>query len=82
MTAFFNAERKVKTIEEMKVPFGKPAKRVKCIDPISGEIVADYESITEAAKKAVGKLSAKGPISNVCNGYQQTAYGFKWEFID
>jgi hypothetical protein len=40
--------------------------------------IATYESQTAAAK-ALGKTTS-GPISNVLNGIQNTAYGFKWKF--
>lgn len=63
-----------------KNPFGKPPRKVKCIDA-NGTVVAEYRSITDAAK-ALGKLSARAAITNVCKGYTPSAYGYKWEYAD
>ena len=59
----------------------RAAKKVKCLDIETGELVAEYNSITSAAK-SLGKLSARPAIINVCNGMQNTAYGYKWEYAD
>lgn len=69
-------------INELKhFPWGKPAKRVKAIDPETNEVVAEFQSLADAAK-AVGKISARSSITLVCQGYQNTAYGYKWEYVD
>lgn len=79
VTAYQNVRH---AIEELgKNPFGKPARKVKCVDPKTGRTVAEYKSITEAAK-ALGKISARASISNVCQGYQNSAYGYKWEYSE
>lgn len=62
-------------------PFGKPPRKVNCIDPLTDRLVAEYKSVTDAAK-SVGKMSARAPITMVCQGYQQTAYGYKWEYAE
>jgi hypothetical protein len=68
-------------MEKKKTAFGRTAKKVKCIDTDTGKIVAEYGSVTEASK-AIGKLSARASILNVCNGYQETAYGYKWQYAE
>lgn len=65
---------------EEKKTFGRPAQKVKSIDEVTGEEVV-YDSISAAAR-ALGKMSAKVPIINVCKGYQPSAYGFRWEYVD
>lgn len=62
-------------------PFGKAPKKVKCIDPETNDVVAEYNSISEAAR-SVGNYNARSPIIWVCQGYQKTAYGFRWEYAD
>ena len=61
-------------------PFGKPPRKCRCLDS-EGNVVAEYPSITEAAK-ALGKISARAAITNVCKGYSPTAYGYHWEYAD
>ena len=43
-----------------------------------GNIIAEYNSVTEASK-AVGASNAAG-IFAVANGRQNTAYGYKWKY--
>lgn len=62
-------------------PWGKPARKVRCLDKETGEVVAEYHSLSEASK-AVGKVSARNSISLVCQGYAPTAYGYKWEYAE
>lgn len=61
--------------------WGKPAKRVKRINPETGEVLAEYASLADAAR-FIGKMSAKQLITDTCRGYKNTAYGFKWEYIE
>lgn len=62
-------------------PWGKPPRKVKCFDAETGNEIAEFHSISEAAK-AIGKASARSGISLVCNGLQNTAYGYRWEYAD
>ena len=64
-----------------KNPFGKAPKKVRCIDPETNDVVAEYKSINEAAR-TLGKYSARAAIVFVCQGYQNTAYGYRWEYAD
>lgn len=45
----------------------------------SGEIVAEHRSIA-AASRAMGRNPVS--IRGCCHGQRETAYGFKWQFID
>jgi len=75
-------ENQIHAIEHLsRNPFGKPPKKVRSIDPVTLQTVAEYRSVTDASK-SVGKMSARSAIINVCQGYQQTAYGYKWEYIE
>lgn len=62
-------------------PFGKPPKKIRCLDIETGDVVAEYHSLVDAAK-SLGKISCRTGITLVCQGYQQTAYGYKWEYAD
>lgn len=61
--------------------FGKPARKVRCLDIETGELIAEYKSVSDAAR-STGKISARAPITFVCQGYQNSAYGYKWEYAD
>lgn len=62
-------------------PWGKPARKVKCINADTGEVIQEFPSLADAAR-AVGKLTARSGITAVCQGYQAKAYGYKWEYAD
>lgn len=64
-----------------KQTFGKPARAVKCLDPETGKVIAEFQSVSDAAK-SLGKMSKRSGITLVCQGYQDTAYGFKWEYAE
>ena len=63
-----------------RFPFGKAPKKIRCLDALTGEPVCEYNSLADAAR-AIGKLSARTGITLVCQGYQSTAYGYKWEYV-
>lgn len=72
----------VHMMENLKhYPFGKPAKKVRALDIETGETVAEFHSLADAAK-FVGKISARTGITLCCQGYQTTAYGHRWEYIE
>jgi len=54
-------------------------KKVKQFDPLSGQLVAVFNSVTEAAKAVGGKLKN---ISSACTGHVKTSRGFRWEFVE
>lgn len=62
-------------------PYGKPPRKVRCIDKENGETIAEFPSLADAAR-SIGKISARNTITLACQGLQQTAYGFRWEYID
>lgn len=62
-------------------PWGNPPKKVKCLDIKTGKVIAEYDSLLQAAI-AIGKASARPNIAMCCKGYQQTAYGYRWEFAE
>lgn len=75
-------ENRVHAMEQLNhFPFGKPARRVRCIDLNTNEVIAEYHSLADAARH-IGKMSAKSQITHVCQGYLDQAYGYKWEYID
>ncbi len=53
------------------------SKRVLQLDKISGQVLAEYKSIGEAAKVVSG---SQPNISACINGRKKTAYGYKWVF--
>jgi hypothetical protein len=75
-------ENLVHAIQKLgKFPYGKPARKVKCIDIESGQVVAEYYSLAESAR-AIGKASARASITLCCQGLQNSAYGYKWEYVE
>ena len=64
-----------------KYPYGKPARKIKCFDLETGELVGEFDSLSDSAK-AIGKASARSSITLCCQGYQKTAYGYRWEYAE
>lgn len=64
-----------------KNPWGKEARKVKCFDKYTGELVAIYPSVSEAAR-STGNIYARPRITEICRYGQGTAYGYKWEYAD
>lgn len=62
-------------------PFGKKPRRVRCMDMETGEIVTEFISVAQAAK-TIGKMSARSSITLACQGFQASAYGYIWEYVD
>lgn len=59
---------------------GHGERMVKQIDINTGEEIAIFNSIKEAQLFIRGKITKN--IFNVVHGYNKTAYGYKWEFVD
>lgn len=55
------------------------ATAVRQIDILTGEVLATYGGVAEAAR-AVG--ICRGHIGSVCNGNRQTTGGYKWQYAD
>lgn len=65
---------------EIKPPQEQFKKAVLQIDIETGDVVAEYGSISEAAE-AVGRGKVhQSNISRVCQGKRQTSLGFKWAY--
>lgn len=62
-------------------PFGKEARKVLKIDLSNGKVIEEYSSLSDAAR-GIGTIAARSSITNVCQGYQNSAYGFKWQYAD
>lgn len=62
-------------------PWGKPPRKVRCIDIDTGNVVQEFRSVSDASK-AIGSISARSSITLACQGYQKSAYGYKWEYAD
>ena len=59
---------------------GHGKKPVRQIDIETGEEIAVFNSIKEAQLFIRGKITKN--IFNAVHGYNKTAYGYKWEFVD
>ena len=57
-------------------PASKPVRQIT----MSGEIIAEYESI-RSAEQALGIIVKASKIGAVCQGKRKSAYGFLWEYI-
>lgn len=44
------------------------------------EIIAEFPSASDAAKKLIGNVEGCSNILNVCKGKRKAAYGYKWRF--
>lgn len=64
-----------------KFPFGKQPRKVRCRDIETGEVVQEFYSVSAAAK-AIGNMSARSAITLSCQGYQGSAYGYYWEYVE
>lgn len=61
-------------------PFGKAPRKVRCLDS-DGNFVKEYESVSEASR-AIGTSYSRVGITMACKGEYQTAYGYRWEYVD
>lgn len=73
--------RKEHMEEVSKNPYGKKPRKVKCYDKHTGELVAEYPSVS-AASRSTGNAYSRAAITYCCQGLQKTAYGYKWEYAD
>ena len=69
-----NNERLPKFIEGCKRTLSKPVD--KC-DPLTGEKLESYESISEAARQNNYQIAS---IARTAKGTQKTSYGFNWQY--
>ena len=64
-----------------KNPWGKPPRKVNCLDAETGELIAKFDSVSEASR-SLNNSNARSRITLVCQGQQKTAYGYKWKYAD
>ena len=57
-------------------------KKVQQIDINTGEVINKYNSIVEAFESLNRKKGNPWGIGRVCNGTQETSYGYKWKFVE
>lgn len=55
-------------------------KMVKMLDPATNEIFKVFRCMADA-NRYLGKDGANGSIGAVCNGKQNTCFGYKWEWV-
>ena len=72
-------ENNIKILNSGEVSKNKTSKKVLQIDKNTDEIIAEYESISDAFR-ALGK-SKSGGISKVCNNKSKTYLGYKWKYV-
>ena len=65
-------------IESRRKPKPYLHKKVVQLDKDTLEVIATYNSVTEASKLTGYNLSA---IANCCRGRNNISYGFKWQYI-
>lgn len=64
--------------DHSKYDSGVPKVPVLQIDPNTGEVIAEYESVA-AANRAIGH-KCKSNISCCCRGTRETAGGYRWAY--
>ena len=60
----------------------KSSKGVVQMNAETGEVIKEHKSIYSAAKSLGLSGDNAGNISRACTGKSDTAYGFKWKFIN
>ena len=74
-----NREHAIKVLG--KTPFGKPPRKVICLDKTTGELIAEYPSVSEAGR-AMNKPNARSLITMACRDADKRAFGYKWRYAD
>lgn len=64
--------------EIKKTLFGK---KVAMIDKITGEVLKEFDTVSDAANYLKMPTTSRSNIGRVCNGKRKTAYGYKWKWI-
>lgn len=58
----------------------KQQKRVAQLDPITLEVISEFNSLADAAR-SLGVRPQHSHISKVCDGKRSNAYGYKWRWL-
>jgi group I intron endonuclease len=76
---FYGRSHNATTIEKMK---GRQPKNSRVVEQISmsGEVLAEFASLTEAARVMGRSVNSRVTIERVCKGRGKTAFGYKWRF--
>lgn len=74
-------ETKKKISDSMSGDKSAYSKKVAMFNKDSGELINTFGSAREASRWLC-KEGGHANISLVCNGKRQTAYGYKWEYLD
>lgn len=56
-------------------------KKVAMIDKITGEVLKEFDTVSDAANYLKMPTTSRSNIGRVCNGKRKTAYGYKWKWI-
>lgn len=81
---FYGKVHSDETKQAIALKNGKP---VLMVDLVTGETVARFNSMNEAARylmdnKMAVSMASSGAISKVCKGLAKRAYGYSWKFAD
>ena len=60
---------------------GKPKQAVVMLNKDTEEIIKTFESKSEA-NAYLGKYKTDSAIAYVCQGKRQTAFGYKWKYLE
>ncbi|MCM6931239.1 NUMOD4 motif-containing HNH endonuclease [Enterococcus italicus] len=63
--------------------YGPPTKKVNKVDPITGKVICEYDSV-KSALKALGVSPKSGTLSSCLTGKRghKTYKGYRWEYAD
>lgn len=73
-----NQEHAIKKLK--RYPFGKLPKAVEQIDIETDEVIATYESVSDAGRTLTKSDYGRVIITNCLKGRLNTAYGYKWRY--
>lgn len=65
--------------EEFSITTHKASRKVQQFDKVTGEFIAEFESVKEAGEKT---RTESTNISRCCNGKLKSAGGFIWKYPD
>ena len=79
-------ERKEKIYSLREVNRNIHGKAVKQLDKNTGDLIQIFDTLSDAARYIQPNTTSLGGVSghiiNVCKGKRQTAYGYKWEYVE
>lgn len=79
-------ERKEKIYSLREVNRNIHGKAVKQLDKNTGDLIQIFDTLSDAARYIQPNTTSLGGVSghiiDVCRGKRQTAYGYKWEYVE